>query len=149
MRITSVATAILVTLGGLSLAWAQTPAQTAPTPAAYPSADDVAALADSRMAALKAGLKIKPDQEKTWANFETTIRDLAKQRSERMSELIKETQKTSPPAIVNPADVLRLRAKSLTQTVADIGKYADAIDPLFKTLDDGQKRRLLVLLAGR
>ena len=101
------------------------------------------------MAALKSGLKIKPDQEKAWSAFETVIRDLAKQRADRLAELINESQKTPRPAIVNPADVLRLRAKSMTQSAADLSKYADAIEPLFKGLDDGQKRRFLVLLAGR
>jgi zinc resistance-associated protein len=152
MRKTSAVIAIVLTLCVSSLALAQTPAgseKLAATPAAFPSAEDVAALADSRMAALKTGLKIKPDQEKAWSAFEAVIRDLAKQRADRLAELINESQKTPRPAIVNPADVLRLRAKSMTQSAADLSKYADAIDPLFKSLDDGQKRRFLVLLAGR
>src|SRR4051794_8582309 len=143
---------ILVALFSSS-AWSQTPTPPAPTAqptaVAFPTAEDVAALADSRMAALKSGLKIKPDQEKAWTAFEAAIRDLAKQRSERMATLIKQNQGTQRPAIPNPADVLRLRQKALTQAAADLGKYADVIDPLFKSLDDGQKRRFVVLLAGR
>lgn len=149
---TSAVVAIVLTLGAGLPALAQTPtapAKPAATPAAFPSPEDVAALADSRMAALKSGLKIKPEQQKAWDAFDAAVRDLAKKRADRLAELINENQKTPRPAIVNPADVLRLRAKAMTQSAADLGKYADAIDPLFKSLDDAQKRRFLVLLAGR
>src|SRR5689334_25000773 len=49
-------------------------------------AEDVAAFTDARIAALKAGLKLTPDQEKNWPAVETAIRDLAKQRADRMKE---------------------------------------------------------------
>src|SRR5690348_831808 len=48
-----------------------------------PSAEDMAAFADARIAALKAGLRLNADQEKNWPAVETALRDLAKQRAER------------------------------------------------------------------
>ena len=40
---------------------------------------------------------------------------------------------------------LRDRADNMAATAAAMKKIADAADPLYKTLDDGQKRRLAVL----
>jgi nitrate/nitrite-specific signal transduction histidine kinase len=109
----------------------------------------MAALGDARLAALKIGLKIKPDQEKSWTSFEATIRDLTKQRQDRFTQSVKERQDASKAqAAASPGDVLRVRAKSMTQAAADLTRYADAIDPFYKSLDDEQKRRMLVLMSG-
>jgi zinc resistance-associated protein len=149
---------IAYAVSGISLAWSQTP----PAPASSqpaggsgnsaasnaPTPEDVAALGDARLAALKIGLKIKPDQEKGWTSFEATIRDLTKQRQDRLNQLIKERQDASKAQASSPADVLRIRAKSMTQAAADLVRYADAIDPFYKGLDDEQKRRMLVLMTG-
>src|SRR3954447_9958556 len=40
-----------------------------------PSQEDRAAFADAGIAALKAGLRLTPDQEKNWTAFETALRD--------------------------------------------------------------------------
>ena len=40
---------------------------------------------------------------------------------------------------------LRERADNMAATAAALKKIADAADPLYKTLDDGQKRRLKIL----
>ena len=50
------------------------------------SAEDVAAFTDARVAGLKAGLKLTAEQEKNWPAVETAIRDLAKDRGDRMKE---------------------------------------------------------------
>src|ERR1700720_2165370 len=44
------------------------------------SPEDRAAFADARIAAVKAGLKLTPDQEKLWPPVEAAVRDLAKLR---------------------------------------------------------------------
>ena len=49
-----------------------------------PSAEDIGAFTDARVAALKAGLKLTVDQEKNWPAFEQAYRELAKLRSDRM-----------------------------------------------------------------
>ena len=40
---------------------------------------------------------------------------------------------------------LRERADNMAASAAALKKIADAADPLYKTLDDGQKRRLAML----
>ena len=47
------------------------------------SQEDRAAFTDARIAALKAGLRLTPDQEKNWPAFETALRDIAKMHEER------------------------------------------------------------------
>ena len=42
--------------------------------------EDRAAVVDARIAALKAGLKLTPDQEKNWPAYEAALRNLAKLR---------------------------------------------------------------------
>jgi zinc resistance-associated protein len=144
---------IAYAVAGASLAWAQTP----PAPAAgggsaaasnAPTPEDIAALSDARLAALKAGLKLKADQEKSWTSFETTVRDLAKQRQDRFAQLVKDRQSAPKGQISSPGDVMRTRAKTMTQAAADLTRYADALDPLYKALDDEQKHRMLVLMTG-
>ena len=46
-----------------------------------PSADDIKAFTDARIAALRAGLQLTPDQETNWPPFEQAVRDLATQMS--------------------------------------------------------------------
>ena len=45
-----------------------------------------AAMSDARIAALKAGLKLNPDQEKLWPSLEAALRDYDQQRSEARLE---------------------------------------------------------------
>ncbi|MBX9864881.1 MAG: hypothetical protein K2Y42_19240, partial [Hyphomicrobium sp.] len=45
----------------------------------------------------------------------------------------------------DPVSRLRERADNMATTAAAMKKIAEAADPLYKTLDDGQKRRLAVL----
>src|SRR5688572_1886721 len=49
-----------------------------------PSPEDRAAFMEARIAALKAGLQLSPEQERTWPAFETALRDLVKNRRERL-----------------------------------------------------------------
>ena len=45
----------------------------------------------------------------------------------------------------DPVARLRDRADTMVATAEAMKKIADAADPLYKTLDDGQKRRLAIL----
>src|SRR5947209_8688944 len=47
------------------------------------SAEDRAALADAKIAAVHAGLKLSADQEKLWPPVESAVRDLVKIRIDR------------------------------------------------------------------
>jgi hypothetical protein len=112
--------------------------------------EDRAAFADARIAAVKAGLKLTPDQEKMWPAVESAVRDFAKLRIDRANARMEEhknrdddAKRTDAPD--NPVARLQQRAGDMATTAAALKKIADAADPLYKTLDDGQKRRLAVL----
>ena len=111
------------------------------------SLEDRAAFADARIAAVHAGLKLTPDQEKLWPPVETAVRDFAKLRIDRANARMKAKEDASTDAQkpVDPVARLRARADNMATTAAAMKKIADAADPLYKTLDDGQKRRLAIL----
>src|ERR1700737_2331706 len=116
------------------------------------SAEDRAAFTDARIAAVKAGLKLTPDQEKLWAPVETAVRDFAKLRIDRANARMnakpddsQEAQKQDSQNFPDPVARLRERADAMATSAAAMKRIADAADPLYKTLDDGQKRRLAIL----
>ena len=117
------------------------------------SPEDRAAFADARIAAVKAGLKLTPDQEKLWPPVESAVRDFAKLRIDRANARINaprdDAQDAQKPD--DPVARLRERADTMATTAAAMKRIADAADPLYKTLDDGQKRRLAILthMGGR
>ena len=109
--------------------------------------EDRAAFTDARIAAVKAGLKLTADQEKLWPPVETAVRDLAKMRIDRANARMNAEKDSSNDAQKpdDPVARLRERADNMATSAAALKKIADAADPLYKTLDDGQKRRLKVL----
>ncbi|MBQ8104730.1 MAG: Spy/CpxP family protein refolding chaperone [Afipia sp.] len=124
------------------------------------SMEDRAAFVDAKIASVKAGLQLTPDQEKLWPPVEAAVRDFAKQRmaqanaraSERDARRAERDQKgtqdgkpSAPDQTRDPVARLRERADRMAETAAGLKKIADAADPLYKTLNDGQKRRLAVL----
>jgi hypothetical protein len=110
------------------------------------SPEDRAAYADARIAAVHAGLKLTADQEKLWPPVETAVKELAKLKIDRANARMnppKDDSSQQKPD--DPVSRLRDRADNMAATATAMKKIADAADPLYKTLDDGQKRRLAVL----
>jgi zinc resistance-associated protein len=103
------------------------------------TAEDITAFGDARIAALHAGLKLTADQEKNWPALETALRDLSQQRSARFAARASADRPTDPVAR------LSLRADMMQQRGAALKKVADAAAPLYKSLDDAQKHRFLLL----
>ncbi len=104
-----------------------------------PNAADISAFGDARIAAVHAGLKLTPEQEKNWPGVESALRDLAKQRSEWFAARASANRPT------DPVERLSLRAKAMQERGAALGKLADAAGPLYQSLDDAQKHRFTVL----
>jgi len=108
--------------------------------------EDRAAFADARIAAVHAGLKLSADQEKLWPPVEAAVREFAKLRIDRAN-----ARMNAAPGDANqqkpddPVARLRERADNMATSATAMKKIADAADPLYKTLDDGQKRRLALL----
>jgi zinc resistance-associated protein len=107
-----------------------------------PSAEDMRAFGEARIAALKAGLLLNADQEKSWPAYEQAVREFAKLRLDRM----RASRTATPPT--DPVERMRARANAMSETGSALKKLVDATDPLYRSLDDGQKHRFMIL-AGR
>ncbi len=108
-----------------------------------PSAQDMAAFTDARIAALRAGLQLTPDQAKNWPPFEQALRDMAKLRIERMQAHHAGNQQDQ--AATTPFDRLARHADAMAKTGAALKQIADTGMPLYQSLDDAQKRRFSIL----
>jgi hypothetical protein len=144
LKKTLAAGTIALTFAGAGLALAQN---------TRPSAEDVAAFTDARIAGLKAGLKLTAEQERNWPAVETALRDLAKQRADRMKDFsdrmkARREARQSGNAPASPDAIARLRqgADAMTTRANSLKKLADAAEPLYKSLDEGQKHRFAMLL---
>jgi hypothetical protein len=107
------------------------------------SAGDISAFADARIAALKAGLQLTPDQSKNWPPFEQAVRDLVQLRIQRAQARQAGEQQQQQPA--TPFERLSQRADNMAKTGAALKKIADAGTPLYQSLNDDQKNRFTTL----
>ncbi len=136
----------VLAIAGASLAYAQQgPGGPGSAQRWRPTAADITAFGDARIAAIHAGLKLTPEQEKNWPAVESALRDLAKQRSDWFAARASVSRPT------DPIERLSLRAKVMQERGAALQKLATASGPLYQSLDDGQKHRFAVLarLEGR
>jgi hypothetical protein len=130
----------VLAIAGASLAYAQQGPNARDDAQRWRSnAADISAFGDARIAAVHAGLKLTPEQEKNWPAVESALRDLAKQRSEWF------TARASANRPTDPIERLSLRAKVMEERGAALKKLAAAAGPLYQSLDDGQKHRFTVL----
>jgi zinc resistance-associated protein len=112
-----------------------------------PTAADIAAFSDARIAALHAGLALTPDQEKLWPPVEGVLKDLAKKRAARQEE--RRAEREQKKGEVDPMLRLRRGAEFMSETGADLKRLADTAQPLYDKLDDAQKNRLQVMVRHR
>jgi zinc resistance-associated protein len=101
---------------------------------------DHAAFVDARIAALHAGLKLTPDQEKLWPPVEAALRAGAKSAHERHEKLRGEAHTDDLIAF------LRRISEAATARGETLKAIADAAAPLYATLTEDQKHRLPILL---
>ena len=107
-----------------------------------PSAEDMAAFTDARIAALKAGLELTPDQAKNWPAFEQALRDLAQLRIQRVqAHRAREQNIEQGHAPAAPFDRLARLADNMAKTSSALKRVADAGTPLYQSLNDAQKAR--------
>ena len=122
-------------IAGSSLVYAQQ----AGAPDLRPSAEDLRAFGEARLAGLKAGLNLTPEQEKNWPAFEQAARDFSKLRIEHRMAMRSEAPSN------DAVERVRRRATAMSETGAALKKLADATEPLYKGLDENQKRRFTML----
>ena len=106
------------------------------------SPEDMSAFMDAHIAALKAGLKLSSEQEKLWPPVESAIRNLANLHLTHMQAM----RQSRGMMASDPVGLLRSMADHMSQGADAMRKLADAAAPLYATLDEGQKRRLQVLV---
>jgi len=110
------------------------------------AAGDFAALAEARIAALKAALELTPDQQSKWSVLESALRDNAMLRSEQIAHRQDDANRRHEAAA--EPDVIALvqrRAEALSAAAATLKRVADATAPLYESLDARQRQRFVVL----
>jgi Fe-S cluster assembly scaffold protein SufB len=106
-----------------------------------PSAEDLQSYADARLAALRAGLSLTAQQQVHWPAYEAAVRELQKQRIARAAAQQRDAQAPS----TDLAERMRTRGTAMADMGTALKKLADATEPLYKSLDDNQKRRFAAL----
>jgi zinc resistance-associated protein len=112
---------------------------------------DHKAMLDAKLAGLKAGLKLTPDQERLWGPFEAAVRAAADMRMEHMEEMMArmhdmragddmEKEGGEFGERMSPVERLDRLANRLSEAGAALKKVADAAKPLYDSLDEEQKR---------
>jgi zinc resistance-associated protein len=136
----------LTALAACGLGWAafaapaESTAQPSPMERMQRWTQDHAALLDAKLAGLKAGLKLTPDQEKLWGPFESSVRESAQMRQDRMkARMQRQDENRDDAARMSPIDRLDQMADRLAEGGASLKKIADSAKPLYASLDDGQK----------
>jgi zinc resistance-associated protein len=109
------------------------------------SIDDMRAFVDARIAALHAGLELRPDQERNWPAFEQAVRAAAKDRIDRIQARRAAERDGTKPAETDPIERLKRRADAMSRRGAALKQIADAAAPLYQSLDDAQKNRFRML----
>lgn len=150
-------TALALIGSGVAYAQTRTESPAGKTPPAASQRSDAQIKADreafleARIAALKAGLKLTPDQQKAWPAFEKAYRDFATTRAEiwqdRM-EARREAQQARKTGDAQPVDRLarlKERADATVRRGEAMKAFATAAEPLIATLDQDQTRRFWAL----
>jgi LTXXQ motif family protein len=134
-----------------TIANAQNSQPSATAPSERLSAADRNGLTDMRVDLVKAALQLTPEQEKLWPPVESAIRARAEDRKGRV-EKIKETvgKRVDESRIEvlrnrDPIAFLQRRSEILAQRSADLDKLAEAWQPLYKTLNPEQRKRMAAL----
>lgn len=108
--------------------------------------EDMSALADARIAAVKAGLRLSPEQEKLWPPVEAAAREVAKHHIDRIAARREQRRegagRTSPDELF---ERFQRRADNMVASAEGMKRLADAAEPLYRSLNDDQKRRLVML----
>lgn len=105
-------------------------------------AADREVMLDAKLAGMKAGLQLTPDQEKLWTPFESAVKDAAKARMDAMRQMMQAHEQGER---MSPIDHLDAMADRLSRGAEDIRKIADAAKPLYASLDDSQKHKFGML----
>ena len=126
----------------LTVAAAESDQQPSRAERMHQMAEDRQVMLDAKLAGMKAGLQLTPDQEKLWAPFELAVKDAAKARMDAMRQMMQAHEQGER---MSPVDHLQAMADHLSRAAEDVKKIADAAKPLYAGLDDLQKHKFGML----
>jgi zinc resistance-associated protein len=140
-------TAALAQTQGSGGPGAQPPADAAARPRPQMTRADMESLVDARIAAIQAGLKLTPEQQRHWPAVEQAIRGMAAARIDRFERRREAWARGGRPQADRPDFMERLerRSQRVDERAERIKTLAAAMRPLWTSLDDRQKRLLPVL----
>jgi zinc resistance-associated protein len=105
--------------------------------------------ANARIAAIKAGLELTPDQQQQWGAYQQSLEDLIQFRAQRMQarQAAQQPAGSAQPKKGGGDPFARLsrRVDAMTQSAPLVKKMADAGEPLYQSLSDAQKGRFKML----
>jgi zinc resistance-associated protein len=104
------------------------------------SGEDRKTFIDARVAAIKDGLDLTPEQERHWPRLEQALRDVTEARLDRLDA--QEGRGLSN----DPLEVMREQADALAEHAGELKKLVSGAEPLYGTLSDAQKHRLFALM---
>ncbi len=110
--------------------------------------DRYARSANARIAAIKAGLELTPDQVQKWGPYQQALQDLIQFRVQRMQARQAAQQQAGNGEHKGGGDPfarLSRRADAMTQAAPLVKKLADAGEPFYQSLSDSQKGRFKML----
>ena len=121
--------------------------------------NQIADQVDARIANLKAGLRLTSDQDRDWPGLSSVLHDVGvdqlKQRlaasysrDERREGRYKDRRDAGDPPETSPdaIDGMRREANTLSARADNLRRLANAAEPIFKTLNEGQKRDVVRFL---
>jgi hypothetical protein len=100
------------------------------------TAEQIVANSDANIDRIKAELKLTPEQEKSWAAFNSAMHYLGHNGADRLNLRIARAKRDPPDDII---EQMRNEAQFLDDRAVDQRNVADAAEPLFGSLDDKQK----------
>ena len=114
-----------------------------------PTVNQLTAIDDARTAQLKASLRLTPEQEGYWGKLESALKSISKRRADHVvaqwnnerdaRDKNTDEKRAEPPT---PMERMRRTAEAMNLQAADLKTVADAAEPLYGKLDDGQRRKL-------
>ncbi len=138
--------------------------QETPTESNVATIDQSADRADARIAILKADLRLSPEQAKHWSGLASALHDIAVRRAKTWvaSRDLRTGRASSNSPVTSDSnardaylergvqkerfddiDEMRKKADTFTLAAAELRQIADAAQPLYGTLDDRQRHRLV------
>ena len=100
------------------------------------TAEQIVASSDANIDRIKAELKLTPEQEKHWTDFNSAMHYLGHNGADRLNLRIARAKRDPPDDII---EQMRNEAQFLNDRALDQRNVADAAEPLFASLDEKQK----------